>query len=139
MRVWSSSWSGGRGNLQHLLAQALKVLFGDFAVGAGNSDFGATLNRLDMGACDAHEGCAEVHVRHRLRVMHRLLNRHDRLVDIDDHPLAQSAAGGDTVAHHLERIRGGGLRHQAANFGRADIERNNRVHPRVLRSDHWFR
>ena len=81
----------------------------------------------DVAAGNADEGRGDLAIRHQLGFLQRALDRGDRGLDVDHHPLLQSLRLVPAHAEDLERAVGAQLGDQAGYIGGSDVEGHDEV------------
>ena len=92
--TWRTSRLDGIGHGAGDLDRAVDVLAADLAVVAGDRDLARRVEALDVLAADADEGAVDLPAGQPLRLLDRVGDRADRLVDVDDDALLEARTPG---------------------------------------------
>ncbi len=104
-----------------LILHPRDVFFGDLAVGMGDGDHAARVQRGDMLAGDAHDDPVNLVAGHGARFFHAVHDGLGGAVNVNDDAFADAAGQAVADAHNVDAARLLNFRDNRANFGRPDV------------------
>ena len=101
---------------------AVDVLATDLAMVPGDGDLARRVQALDVLAADAHEGAVDLPAGEALRLLDRVRDRPDGLVDVDDDALLEARCRDGPVAHDRQTPVPAHLADEGADLAGADVD-----------------